>query len=160
MRAVSLSVWNHGLAIQSAPAPPCAMGSAAGWYNLRNTASLVAPSPSRRVLSIAPIPIPIPRAVTMGCNVRTFRLYLFFPNGPYFSVQIGSQYTTGPGMYELCRHVRDGFAIQSLPVPPRGESGRHNMRDTASHVAPSPGHRFRLLSIANSPSVNCDVDNR
>lgn len=49
---VRLSICQHGLAIQSAPAPPCPMGRKAG-YHRWNTASHAPPSPGRHVLSIA-----------------------------------------------------------------------------------------------------------
>lgn len=56
----------HGLGNQSDSAPSRGMGREAARHNQRDTASLVAPSPGRRVLSIAPIP----RPVTTDGNVR------------------------------------------------------------------------------------------
>ena len=60
---VVLSVCSHGFAIQSASAPPCRMGRGGGRHNPWNTESHAAPSPGRRVLSIADNPRDGPRAI-------------------------------------------------------------------------------------------------
>ena len=51
--SLSLCLCQHGLAIQSASAPPCAIGREAGRHNQKNTGSHAAPSRGRRVLAIA-----------------------------------------------------------------------------------------------------------
>ena len=53
---VCLSVVQHGLAIQSVAALPCAMGGEAVRHNQQNTVSHAAPSRGRRVLSTADNP--------------------------------------------------------------------------------------------------------